>query len=342
MIDYTDYKLEDFLTDESFRAWVKGTADAGTSAYWQQVVADFPGQQQRMNQAAGMIRSLSQPAAFTLDTSRQTSWEAIEVRTRIKIPVKRLISRKHMAAAVILLLMAAGIWHLLHHRSATIQQSTIAAQRQRVVLPDESVVILGANSSLSWKRDWPSSQVREVWLEGEASFEVKHLNRNPAQVTAPQRFLVHINKQVTVEVLGTVFLVRNRRGKTTVSLESGSVKVDVAGNKARQMVLTPGQTVEVNPVDTMFNLLPHKETIATVWRAGSLQLNNTPVLEIVQALEDNYGKRVVITSPELLEKRVDGIMPLNNEKQALMALSSILGADIHEEENGTIVLRKTR
>lgn len=341
MIDYTDFTLEDFLADMSFRSWAKGNADSGIIGYWQRVMITWPHQAPVMEQAAAIIRKMSQPSLTATFDGRQLSWKAIETQMQHPTPARKAtVGLKYAAVAAAIVLVAAAAWLLLAKQPQQMQQQqTVAAERQRLVLPDNSVVTLGANSSLSYK-NWQPGNPREVWLKGEAYFQINHLNKDTAHITPSQRFLVHINNDVTVEVLGTVFLVRNRRGKTAVSLESGSVKINLAGNNKQPLLLKPGETVELNPQQNLVNLHREKDSIPTQWRAGNLMLNNTAVRDILQMLEDNYNKTVKVASPELLDKRVDGILPLNNEQHALMALSSILDAQFHEQTNGTLVLKK--
>lgn len=345
MIENTGLKLEDLLTDESFKAWVKGTADESVAQHWEQLAQSSLEIKELIQEAVPLIKSLSVPVNKKQSGSRQLVWSAIEAELNKKpMPVRRRPVLKIAVAAAVMALLAVGVWKINRHSaysSGRQQQTTVMAERKQLVLPDESVVLLGANSSLSWQPGWRQGQAREVWLKGDASFDVKHLNRDTANVHAHERFLVHIDNNVTIEVLGTVFLVRNRRGKTIVSLESGAVKVDVTGAHLQQLLLKPGETVEVNKEHAgAFNMLTQSDSIATQWRSGIQQLNNTSVQDIVQIMEDNYGRSIKVGSPELLNKRVDGVLPLNNEKQALMALSSILDASIREEKDGTMVLRK--
>lgn len=341
MMDYTDFTLEDFLADMSFRSWAKGNADADISEYWQRVLLTWPQQAPVMEEAAAIVRKLGQPSLTSTFNGQQLSWKAIEAQLQHPTPARKaVIGVKYAAVAAAVVLIAAAAWLLLSDQQVQKQKTqTLAAERQRLVLPDNSVVTLGANSSLSYK-NWQPGHPREVWLKGEAYFEINHLNKDSAHITPAQRFLVHVNNDVTIEVLGTVFLVRNRRGKTAVSLESGSVKVNLDGINKQPLLLKPGETVELNPQQNLVNLHREKDSIPTQWRAGNLMLNNTAVRDILQLLEDNYNKTVKVASPELLDKRVDGILPLNNEQHALMALSSILDAQFHEQTNGTLVLKK--
>ncbi|MBK8505327.1 MAG: FecR domain-containing protein [Saprospiraceae bacterium] len=88
-------------------------------------------------------------------------------------------------------------------------------ERQKIVLPDGSAVDLNANSSLRLGSQWVEG-IQEVWLEGEAYFEVeKNLSKGV-------KFTVHTNGP-DVEVVGTHFNVDSRKEETRIYLEEGKV-----------------------------------------------------------------------------------------------------------------------
>ncbi len=64
-------------------------------------------------------------------------------------------------------------------------------------------------------------------------------------ISGNEKFLVHVNDQLEIEVLGTVFNVWNRNGKTEVELESGKVKLRIKGSN-KEMILQPGEVATIN------------------------------------------------------------------------------------------------
>ncbi len=125
------------------------------------------------------------------------------------------------AAVVSLIMLLAGAgWvggkeHLLYRT-----YRTGAGETKNLLLADHSRVTLNANTSLKVSRNWFSGDRREVWLTGEAFFNIQ---KTPDR----QRFTVH-TATLTVEVLGTKFNVTDRRRKTRVVLQEGKVKVTSA------------------------------------------------------------------------------------------------------------------
>lgn len=82
-----------------------------------------------------------------------------------------------------------------------------------------------ASSSLRYPASFGSG-AREVWLDGEAYFDVEHDAEHP--------FIVHSRRQ-SVRVLGTTFNVQaySNEEVNTVTLLSGSVGLDLLDNEGR-------------------------------------------------------------------------------------------------------------
>jgi len=108
-------------------------------------------------------------------------------------------------------------------------------QQQSIELPDGSTVELNANSSLTFEKNWNQLETRKVWLKGEAFFEVVKKEQSH------QKFQV-ITKDLTVEVLGTVFNVNSHREETKVFLQEGKVNLSLNGLE-ETMLLEPGEII---------------------------------------------------------------------------------------------------
>src|ERR1700727_3570645 len=111
-----------------------------------------------------------------------------------------------LAAAACLVTVAVGIWWI-GTRTGHPEFSEIRTgygEIKNILLPDSSVVILNANSSMRIPQQWTESGGRQVWLEGEAYFQVQ---KKPSTA---QKFVVH-TRQGDVEVLGPGFTANRGR-----------------------------------------------------------------------------------------------------------------------------------
>lgn len=105
----------------------------------------------------------------------------------------------------------------------------------RVLLPDSSVVVLNGGSNLKYDARWIERPLREVFLSGEAYFQVKKKADKP--------FVVHTD-DLNVKVLGTIFNVSSYPDDETVkvSLIEGRVKRLHSIRNTKQLYSSPKPT----------------------------------------------------------------------------------------------------
>ena len=240
-----------------------------------------------------------------------------------------------------LLLLSATAYYLLSG-SGTIPGSTLYktgyGETATFVLPDNSVVTLNANSSLKYNANWQQQEMREVWLTGEAFFHVSTIQQNQIS-KLPARFVVHTS-QMNVEVLGTQFNVNERRGKTTVVLNSGKVKLNSNLSQHEELAMKPGDYVELSAVDQKFIKKIVDPEIYSSWKDQKLILDNTSLGEIAQIIEDNYGLKVVFEDVAVAKKTLTGSIPTDDLNNFLTVLSASIDIQIQREGNKLILSNK--
>ncbi|MBC9909203.1 FecR family protein [Chitinophaga varians] len=315
--------MEDFLADEYFIRWVK-FPDAATDAFWQQLSADMPDKAPLMREAREVVYALSTPVLEKNDPAREKVWQAVLENIQ-QPPVHRMqrYRRPLLAAASVLLLLTLGaVWYF----TSTVTVRTGYGETREITLPDHSSLILNAHSTASYARSWPVTGKREVSLQGEAFFDVKHTGDTFRVAAGPAR----------VTVLGTAFNVRHREDITAVVLQRGRVRVDVTDGQGQPAFLLPGEgwtyahrrpPVVVHAVDTL---------AATAWTRHELLLNATKVKDIINVLKDNYGYTVVLQDSTIGEREIKGRIPMQKEKDLLFVLSRILDIDI-QQKNDTLL-----
>lgn len=144
-------------------------------------------------------------------------------------------------AAVVAVLLAGSYFYL-----STLDESfsTQYAENKEVLLPDNSEIILNAESQLSFsEKNWDSE--RNISLDGEAFFKV----------AKGKKFTVKTN-QGTVAVLGTQFNVENRGDFFEVTCFEGLVSVSFNGKETKL------------PAGTSFIAINGNETKSTAPKNG--------------------------------------------------------------------------
>jgi transmembrane sensor len=233
---------------------------------------------------------------------------------------------KIMVAAACLVTIGFGIWWIGtrtgHPEIAEIR--TNYGEIKNILLPDSSVVILNGNSSLRIPQQWTESGGRQVWLEGEAYFQVQ---KKPSTA---QKFVVHTH-EVDVEVLGTKFNVNTRRRHAIVSLEEGKVQLSMNGmvtsvlEKRAALVMRPGQVAEVDE-DLQARVNEQKDvTILSGWSRHEFHFDNTSLAEIGRLIQDTYGYNMVVSDSSMLEVKISGDLRVADLQELVKVLEASFG-----------------
>lgn len=331
--DPSRYQLYDLLMNSYFRKWALGDgSDKQAEQYWEKFMQDHPEKKELITEARLMVRQLRQRQSHTADR-QQIVWDRIKEEIGEEaVPAEKsskfTYSTYFKYAAILIAVLSAGLILWQYNQPATILLSTGNGQSRSLLLPDSSEVQLGANSEISYNKKFNSVALREVWVKGEANFRVKHLNKDPQNIAGKERFVVHLANSVDVEVLGTVFSVTDRRGKYVVNLESGSVKISTPQKK---LLLKPGESA-VYAADRHVLLKSRSvNTIKRQWQNNVLLMEKSTVADVIGILEDNYGIKIKTATGNILNKQLDGALPLNDEQRALLILSSITQTRISRE-----------
>ncbi len=285
-----------------------------------------------------------------MEKLKQESWETI-LNARQVYPLatkggtvislkKHLWKRRWVSAAAVFIVIAgiSAIFYAVNENNNKNEFATNYGVIDTLVLPDNSVVVLNANSKLKYNKKWSPNEPRELWLQGEGFFDVKHLN-NGADVNPYEQFIVHV-KNATIEVLGTIFNVRERRGKTEIVLQQGKIRVTFEKPGAPGVIMQPGQIMTIDSLDRQPRITNASAEDYLKWREKKLELTNATLKEIVEYLEDNYGKRIILSSALLDNRKIGGTFRMDNLDDALFALSKALNLEIVEDNNTLYITPK--
>jgi transmembrane sensor len=241
-------------------------------------------------------------------------------------------------AAASFMAIVFGMWYIGARtgRPQIAEIRTGYGEVKNILLPDSSVVILNANSSLRIPQQWTEKDSRQVWLEGEAYFQVK---KRPS---TGREFVVHTS-QVDVEVLGTKFNVNTRRQRSIVSLEEGKVQLLVHGNitsvmeKKPPMVLRPGQVVVID--ESRGATINEDKDVAghSGWTRNTFHFDNTSLAEIARLIEDTYGYTMEVEDSSMLKKAISGDLRVSTIQDMIKVVSFSCGYSMRIENKTVYV-----
>lgn len=188
--------------------------------------------------------------------------------------------------------------------------STANGETYKVSLPDGSLVVLNARSSLTYSASLIERGKRQVKLSGEAYFEISKDKAHP--------FVVRTNNQ-EVEVLGTHFNINSYddEGVEKTTLLEGSIKMTASGV---DQLLKPGQQgklernkIHVSDVDT---------DLAVAWKNNEFTFESESITTVMKMVERWYNVEVVYIGDKTTEKFSGRVSRFDNASKLLKIVES--------------------
>jgi transmembrane sensor len=343
--DYAQYTLSDFLEDDSFIQWVI-RPDAGSNAFWQAFVVQYPQKEKVVREGATIIRVYRSQSFFANEEHRDDVWKRIgatlqQQQTIAPAKTVRFPIYARIAASVTLLLTCTYIlWMVLGKEAHSIK--TAFGEVKAITLPDQSIVMLNGNSELTYTGMWTQDEPREVWIKGEAYFDVKHINQDTANILPNHRFIVHGNG-IDIQVLGTSFNVKSRRNKTNIALLSGKIEVsytDASQVSSGGLVLMPGDYVEYAGQKLLSKKKLNRPHKVATWTVREITFIDPSLNDIMETLQDSYGYSVNVEDQELMNMKIEGEISVTSVDELLALASSTLDIRIESSGKEIIITRK--
>lgn len=165
----------------------------------------------------------------------------------------------------------------------------------KLILADGTAVWLNSDSELSYPTAF-AGQKREVFLRGEAYFDVKPDSLHP--------FIVHVD-EVRIQVLGTQFNINTyAEGSIKTVLVEGSV--DLRNRAGEHVVLTPNRMADYRTVEGRFELTDVDVQPHVAWREGNFIFQSESLESIMNKLSVWYDLNVFYANEGLRDIRLSG------------------------------------
>jgi transmembrane sensor len=220
--------------------------------------------------------------------------------------------------------------------------STANGETFQVRLPDGSLVVLNAASSLTYPTNINLVNERKVKLRGEAYFEVAKAMMKVEGTTnnaegKRKPFIVETDRQ-QVEVLGTQFNVNSYADEldTKTTLVEGVVKVASLGTVKYSSVLKPGQQALSRPDGFLVKDVNITQAIA--WKNGTFDFDNEDIQSVMRKISRWYNVEVEFEGNVSRERFNGALSRKKNIKQMLKMLESTGVVHFKIEERRIIVI----
>lgn len=194
-------------------------------------------------------------------------------------------------------------------------------------LSDGTIVKLNSESELKYPVNFVGN-LREVYLKGEAFFNVAHNKEIP--------FIVNIS-DTKVNVIGTKF---NVSGYSTddiiaTTLVEGSVEIEALGNKE---LLNPGYQSQINKHKKDITIKKVNTNLYTSWVIGIYEFENARLEQIMAQLGRWYNVEFYFNTNNLKDIRFTGAVKRNKSiNYALELLEHIAKVQFQIKDNYIVI-----
>jgi transmembrane sensor len=270
------------------------------------------------------------------------SWQLHFEKKHKAIRLRPYVHR-YAAAAVLFILLGGGILFLTQHNSINRSEygamadantffRTTNAQTKQVTLSDGSRIHLNCGTKISYASNAFNRRQREVWLSGEAFFEVA---KNP-----DKPFIIHTG-DMTTTVRGTSFNVKAypQLGENVVSVRTG--KVEIATQNKVLALLTPGKQITYNASNGKSDTQEVNLSEIAAWSDGRLVLNNASVMELKLRLKQQFGTELQIRGAALDSVKMNAVFYKDTQLEDIMeTISGLYGIRYEITKSGNVIINK--
>lgn len=228
--------------------------------------------------------------------------------------ILQILFDRRIAAVLVGLLIALGIW-IIGNKAAPMQMTvvtTTTGEIKQVVLPDSSMVLLNANSTLQYHADFKTR--RQLQLSGEALFTVTRDENHP--------FAVQTGDSLVTTVLGTQFNINSYMKGEDINISVISGKVLVSRSGSMLDTLGKAQAIHYNKAAKDFTIHSGVSTASlTNWANGEWEYENVRFSDLFVLLQNHYG--VTLTANRDPRKLQTGVSVNFNKRQSAREIADV-------------------
>jgi len=201
---------------------------------------------------------------------------------------------------------------------------------KEIILPDSSVVLLNANSTLTYPNNWDQSN-RQVKLSGEAFFKIRHQINNGHVVP----FKVEL-KEVDLHVLGTSFNVISKPEQVDVVLKTGRLKVT---HDDQEVFMTPADHLVYNQLQNKFMVNKVDNEDYLDWTRMEFVFNNLTVGQVTDKLAAYFDLKFHFEEEEVKNEKLSGRLGMSDQQETLHTLELLLNKKIIVNKMDVTIIR---
>lgn len=327
--------MDDPFSSELLDRYLAGEATPEERAVVDAWLAADP---RRESVLAHLVRRLDEPA---MRVDVDAAWSRFAAEQRIESPTRphtrTFISPRvwQVAAAILLLAGAYLLSPMLHrHSQNPPMREAVAANGQRttVTLDDGTRISLNGGSRIRYAAVHTGD--RDVYLDGEAYFDVRH---DPSR-----RFRVHAGSAV-IQDIGTQFTVgAYASSEVDVAVSEGSVSLARESASATAVQLRAGDVGVLTDSGSPSVSHPASLDVYTGWTNGTLVLDGYSLARAAAAIERWYDVKIVIGDSSSAKRPVFARFHGQTADQAIRALALAVDMTVSHDRRTYTLAPRTR
>ena len=211
-------------------------------------------------------------------------------RLLIDVPATKVINFRLILRVAAVVVAGLGLtWYFLSKENTSVMHttSTKAGEQIRIVLPDSTIVWINEMTALQYDNNFQQQQ-RNVWLNGEAYFEVHSDTRSP--------FIVHTG-EVSTTVVGTAFNLRRYEKEQAIALDVTHGRVHFGTNE--KVDVFQGQGARFDLLHKRIETRSSNPN-ASAWKTRQLVFEDAEMHDVLRDLEHYFHVSFVAKDPALL------------------------------------------
>jgi ferric-dicitrate binding protein FerR (iron transport regulator) len=266
------------------------------------------------------------------------------LKTKIQPSRNWLKNLQKIAAILVLPLMLTVVMLVILGKPETqkivdspLEMSTFSGVKGKVALPDGSIVWLNSNSTLKYPHNF-TGKTREVFLSGEAYFEVK---KNPERP-----MIVSTKSAIKVKVYGTKFNLTSYDDDkdVTAALIEGSISISNpnATEKEKKIVhMKPNEVVVISKKNKAFTYDKNRKVEdCKAWKEGTLIFDDASMAEVKKAIERWHGIQIQIADSSLYKYHFTAKFNSESVVQIMELLQQTSPISYEFKDNQKVIIAK--
>lgn len=318
--------INELLSNEKFIHWVN-SSDTSQNQIWETWTDDSEVKVQAIQEAIFILKSMHFENVEIELEMQDLILENIHKTIKKQGTAKRIPLQTWISIAASFLIILSAYFFFQSGNQGIYDFATDLGEINKLNLQDGTAISLFANSKLWSNEKWSSNDSREIWLEGQAYFDV-----TDADQADGKPFIVH-TKHGDIRVVGTEFNIDVDDDALEVALTEGNVVISNVSENIEPIEMIAGDRVTISSSDeatkeSIYNIYEY-----TAWTDDKIVFTGTTIEELAVLIQSKYGVKVNVLNKALLTRSLDGTYSNHSLEGLLHTVQATFDIQITRKNN---------